>query len=37
CWFVVWINGCWITGGTDNDLGFRIIGRVNADIGCWIS
>ncbi|CAF5011451.1 unnamed protein product, partial [Rotaria sp. Silwood1] len=23
--------------GTDNDLGFRIIGRVNADIGCWIS
>ncbi|CAF4981448.1 unnamed protein product, partial [Rotaria sp. Silwood1] len=28
---------CWITGGTDNDLGFRIIGRVNVDIGCWVS
>ncbi|CAF5021338.1 unnamed protein product, partial [Rotaria sp. Silwood1] len=27
----------WITGGTDNDLGFRIIGRVNVDIGCWVS
>ncbi|CAF4996093.1 unnamed protein product, partial [Rotaria sp. Silwood1] len=24
-------------GGTDNDLGFRIIGRVNVDIGCWVS
>ncbi|CAF4968161.1 unnamed protein product, partial [Rotaria sp. Silwood1] len=23
--------------GTDNDLGFRIIGRVNVDIGCWVS
>ncbi|CAF5050469.1 unnamed protein product, partial [Rotaria sp. Silwood1] len=24
-------------GGTDNDLGSRIIGRVNVDIGCWVS
>ncbi|CAF4967830.1 unnamed protein product, partial [Rotaria sp. Silwood1] len=23
--------------GTDNDLGSRIIGRVNVDIGCWVS
>ncbi|CAF5056549.1 unnamed protein product, partial [Rotaria sp. Silwood1] len=21
----------------DNDLGSRIIGRVNVDIGCWVS